>query len=58
MKTLTLIASFMGLWTSANVAYSQGMCIPPALKVRALQGYVLWKNDLKPMAGIDVELIS
>jgi hypothetical protein len=58
MKTQTIVASFIAWWMLANVAYSQGMCIPSALKVRLLQGRVLWKNDLRPMAGMDVELLS
>jgi len=33
MKSKTTIAFFIGLWMPTNLAYSQGMCIPPALKI-------------------------
>lgn len=56
MKRRSFLVFFVGLWGVA--AFSQSMCIPPALKTHAVRGYVLWKSDGKPMSGMTVELLK
>ena len=58
MKRRPFLVLCGGLWGVAETAFSQSMCIPPALKTRAVQGYVLWKSDGKPMSGVKVELLK
>jgi hypothetical protein len=56
LRTVSLM--FLGLWVPGSAVFSQGVCVPRALKVHSIQGYVLWKADEKPMPGMNVELLS
>jgi hypothetical protein len=58
MRCRSLLILCAGLWGISGAAFSQGVCVPPAVKTHAVQGYVLWKSDGKPMPGMRVELLT
>jgi len=58
MKRRSLLILCGSLWGISAAVVSQGVCIPPAIKTHAVQGYVFWKSDGKPMPGMRIELLT